>query len=598
MSHWEIAGDLKRTVARRAVVVAALIVAACGIPSAEAETPYQPAGAPADPKVPARWNRYHDYTEATELMRAMVAAHPKRVRLQSLGKSYGGREMWLMTITNRATGDDRSKPAFWIGGAIHANEIQGTQVTLYTAWYLLEMYGRNELITRLLDERTFYLVPMMSPDSRDAHMHRPNTSSSPRSGQVPVDDDRDGLFDEDGPDDLDGDGHITRMRVHDPNGRYKPHPKYPDLMIPAEDDERGQYRLLGSEGFDNDGDGRMNEDGDGYYDPNRDWPWRWQPKHIQRGAHRYPLSLPENRAVADFVLDHPNIAGAQQYHNSGGMILRGPGTKLDRIEPADKVVYDAVAKNGQLVLPGYRYINTANDLYEVYGGEGDWFYMMRGVFRYTNELFTSWNYFRKPSSEGFSSRGEQQQAFDKYLLFGEGTVPWKKVDHPQYGKIEVGGLKKNWGRQPPSFLLEEECHRNMAFTLYHADQMPKVEIQSIKMEPVAGDLTQVTAVVANPKLIPTHAAVDLKHKITPPDVVSIDGKNLTVVLGLRSPDAFFRSAPEQKRRPEAMRIENISGMGAVHVRWLVRGEGPYTVAVRSVKGGSDRRRVRRDERER
>jgi hypothetical protein len=123
-----------------------------------------------------------------------------------LGKSYGDREMWLLTITNSKTGDDRSKPAFWIDGAIHANEIQGTQVTLYTAWYLLEMYGRHDAVTRLVDERTFYMVPMMSPDSRDAHMYEPNTTSSPRSGQRPVDDDRDGLVDEDGYDDLDGNG--------------------------------------------------------------------------------------------------------------------------------------------------------------------------------------------------------------------------------------------------------------------------------------------------------------------------------------------------------------------------------------------------------
>ncbi|MHC4180598.1 MAG: M14 family metallopeptidase, partial [Planctomycetota bacterium] len=262
--------------------------------STGSESPYQPVGAPADPKVSARWNRYHDYAEATKLLKAMAEAHPQRARLKSLGRSYGGREMWLLTVTNFQKGDDRAKPAFWIGGAIHANEIQGTQVTLYTAWYLLEMYGRTPFVTRLVDDRTFYLLPMMSPDSRDAHMYRPNTTSSPRAGQRPVDDDRDGLMDEDPPDDLDGDGHITQMRIRDPNGRWKPHEKYPHMMVRAEDDQRGQYRLLGSEGFDNDGDGRVNEDGDGYYDPNRDWAWRWQPRHIQRGAYRYPFSILEN----------------------------------------------------------------------------------------------------------------------------------------------------------------------------------------------------------------------------------------------------------------------------------------------------------------
>jgi len=569
-----------------------LVVILTAAARADDKGPYQPLGAPADPKVPAQWNRYHDYAEVTKLLKAMVAAHPKRARLQSLGRSYGGRQMWLLTLTSFDKGNDRSKPAFWIDGAIHANEIQGTEVTLYTAWYLLEMYGRNPFITRLVDTRTFYLVPMMSPDSRDAHMHRPNSTHSPRSGQVPVDDDRDGLVDEDGPDDLDGDGHITQMRIRDPNGRWKPHAKYPHLMVRAESDERGQYRLLGTEGYDNDGDGRVNEDGDGFYDPNRDWAWKWQPGHVQRGAYRYPFSIPENRMVADFVMDHPNIAGAQSYHNTGGMILRGPGPKKDRYESADLAVYNAIAKKGQLMLPGYRYLTCANDLYQVYGGEFDWFYRMQGIFAYTNELFTSFNYFRKSSGSGFASRSEEREAFNRYLLFGHGTVPWKKLDHPQYGKVEVGGLKKQWQRQPPSFLLEEECHRNMAFTLYHADQMPRVRIDSAKARPAAGGLVEVTAAVANSKLTPTHAAVDVKHKMTPPDVVAIQGKNLKVVAALTADNPFFQNAKEQKHEPGRVRVANVPGMAAVYVRWLVQGKGPYTVTVRSVKGGTDRRSVR------
>ena len=558
------------------------------------KSPYQPAGAPADPKVPARWNRYHDYREVTGLLKAMAAKHPKLARLQTLGKSYGGREMWLLTVTNFDTGDDRSKAAFWIGAAIHANEIQGSEVTLYTAWYLLEMYGRNPFITQLVDERTFYMVPMMSPDSRDAHMYRPNSTSSPRAGQRPVDDDRDGRFDEDAPDDLDGDGHITQMRIRDPSGRHKPHPKYPHLMIAADADEPGEYRLLGTEGFDNDGDGRVNEDGDGYYDTNRDWAWKWQPGHIQRGAYRYPFSIIENRMVADFAADHPNVAAAQGYHNCGGMILSGPGTKDDRYESADVAVLDAIAKKGQLILPGYRYVKIGAGLYGVHGGEGDWFYQMRGALPYTNELFSSSYYFRK--AEGApSDRREAKEAFDKYLLFGQGSVPWKEVDHPQYGKVEVGGYTKQWGRQPPSFLLEEECHRNMAFTLYHADQMPKVEIRSVDVKPAAAGLKEVTVVVANTRLTPTRAAVDVKRKITPPDVVSIAGKGLKVFWGLQSSDPAFRHAVEQKRRPEKMRVAAIPGLGAVRVRWLVSAQRPFAVTVQSVKGGNDRREVQADD---
>lgn len=551
---------------------------------------YQPMGAPADPEVAARWNRYYDYEQATGLLQAIAKAHPKLARLESLGKSYGGRELWLLTVTNFATGKDRQKSAFWIDGAIHGNEIQAVEVSLYTAWYLLEMYGRNPFVTRLLDQRAFYIVPMMNPDSRNAHMYEPNTPHSPRSGQRPVDDDRDGLVDEDGHDDLNGDGQITQMRIRDPNGRSKPHPDFPGLMVPAEADEPGQYRMLGLEGFDNDGDGRINEDGDGYYDLNRNWPWRWQPNYVNRGGHEYPFSLEETRVVADFLLDHPNIAGAQSYHNAAGMILRGPGLKEDQYEQADVEVFNAIGKKGELVLPRYKYLDVANGLYEVYGAELDWFYAMRGVFTFTNELFTASNYFREPA-EGFFGKPEQLERFNKYLLFGQGAVPWQEVDHPQYGKIEVGGLKKQWTRQPPSFLLEEECHRNMAFTLYHADQMPRVEIQSVEVKELSESLRQVTATVANPRLIPTHAAIDVKRKITPPDLVSIEGRNLSVAAGMWADSPFLENATEQKHRPHELRIKNIPGMQAVYVRWLVEGDGPYTIRVQSVKGGRDEKRI-------
>ncbi|NUQ61462.1 MAG: peptidase M14 [Pirellulales bacterium] len=555
---------------------------------------YQPMGAPADPKVPARWNRYCDYQQATDLLKAMAAAHPQRAKLASLGKSYGGRQMWLLTVTNFDTGADHEKPAFWIDGAIHGNELQAVEVSLYTAWYLLEMYGRNAFVTRLLDERAFYIVPMMNPDSRVAHMVEPNTTHSPRSGQQPVDDDRDGLVDEDGYDDLNGDGQITQMRIRDPIGRWKPHPEFPQLMIQAEADQPGEYRLLGLEGIDNDGDGRVNEDGDGSYDLNRNWPWQWQPGYANPGAHWYPFALAEIRAVGDFVLDHPNIAGAQSYHNAGGLILRGPGVKESPYEKADLEVFAALGKRGELVLPRYKYTDVAEGLYEVYGGELDWFYAMRGVFAFTNELFTAFNYFREPA-EGFFGKPEQLERFNKYLLFGQGTVPWQDVEHPQYGNIEVGGLKKQWTRQPPSFLLEEECHRNMAFTLYHADQMPMVEIRSAEVKKLSEDLFQVTAVVANPKLVPTHSAVDLKRKITPPDLVSLHGKNLKVIAGMWTDEPFFEKAEkatQQKVRPEELRVPNIPGMQAVYVRWILEGAGPYTVKVRSVKGGRDQRRAK------
>ncbi len=553
---------------------------------------YTPAGAPASPRVDVRWNRYHDYREASEILKNLATAYPNLVRVQSLGKSYGGRDMWVATVGYADAPGGESRPAFWIDGGIHANEIQATEVVLYTAWYLAESAEKNESIAKLLKERIFYLCPMLSPDSRDAHFYEPNSTNSPRSGMRPVDDDRDGLVDEDGYDDLDKDGHITLMRIADPNGRLKLDEEFESRMLPAAPGKKGTYRLLGMEGVDNDGDGLVNEDTDGSYDPNRNWGWNWQPEHVQGGAHRYPFSILEDRMVADFIRSHPNIAGAQSYHNSGGMILRGPGAKDDRFDPADIAVYDEMGKVGERMIPKYRYMNIAEDLYEVYGGEVDWLHQTQGVFTFTNELFTDWNFFRKDnegeeSQSSFFGSPSTQHEFDHRLLMDDGVVEWHEVDHPQYGKIEVGGMKKNWIRQPPSFLLEEECHRNMAFTLYHADQMPMVKVQDIKVAPQDGGLFEVTAIVENPRLIPTHSVADIQRRISPPDRVVISGKELVVHAGWKSYEPFFEEGDEQKQNPASMRLGSLDGRGVAYVRWLVSGTGGFMVKIQSTKGGTD-----------
>jgi hypothetical protein len=270
------------------------------------------------------------------------------------------------------------------------------------------------------------------------------------------------------------------------------------------------------------------------------------------------------------------------------MILRGPGDKSDSYDPADIRIYDALGQRGAQMLPGYRYMNVANDLYEALGSEVDWLHQSRGIFAFTNELFTPFNFYRAPGHEGFFGGAEEQHRFDKYLLLGDGFAGWKEIEHPQYGTIEVGGMRKNWVRQPPAFLLEEECHRNMAFTLYHADELALARIQSIEVKPLGGKLRQVTAILENPKICPTHSAADISRKITPPDLVSISGnKDLKVIAALRASEPFFREPAEQKRNPAAFKLDTIPGRGIVYVRWLVEGEGSVEVTLESVKGGRD-----------
>lgn len=547
---------------------------------------FKAAGTPANPKVQISWNRYHTNEGLLNIYRQMVVAFPELVTLQSIGKSFEGRDLWLLTVGNQSQRPHYQKPAFWIDGNIHANEIQAGEVSVYTAWYLLENYGSNAFITQLLNEKTFYILPVMNPDGREHYMNQPNSYNTPRSGTMPLDDDGDGKVGEDGPDDLDGDGHITMMRRRNPQGQWRIDPDDPRRMIPVRPGEFGQWELLGWEGMDRDGDGQVNEDREvGYYDHNRDWGWSWQPDYVQRGSYLYPFSLPETRAVRDFVIAHPNIAGAHTHHNTGGMFLRGPGSETDLkyYLREDINVYDALGEKGEMIVPGYRYLIGYRDLYTVLGGQRDWFHLMRGAYTFTTEMFTPYFLFHQTPQRRRGMFPEELFRFDRYLLFEDAFVPWKPFQHPQYGEIEIGGFKKNFVRINPGFMLEQELHRVMAFSLYHAWHTPQLEVAQVQRRVLEDGLEEITATLVNTRLMPTHSGVNVQFGIDRPNFISLEGAHVVAGMMVHNPDLHV--VEEQKHNPATLRIANIPGMSTITVRWIVEGEGNYILKVDSPKGG-------------
>ena len=548
------------------------------------------------PKVPLAFNRIYDYPELEAALKALVAAHPDLLSLSSLGKSVEGRDLWCVTINNPKTGKDTAKPAMYVDGNIHGNEVQAAEACLYTIWYLTENYGRVEALTKLVDEKVFYVVPTVNPDGRAWWFTGPNTTNSSRSGKSPRDDDRDGLLDEDGYDDLDGDGQITQMRKKVPDGRFKVSPDDPRLLIPVKPGEKGDYDVLGLEGIDNDGDGAINEDPPGGYDQNRNWPADWQPEHIQGGAGDFPLSWPETRCVADFILGHPNIAGVQAFHNAGGMILRGPGhpSRQANYPAGDDRVAEEIGAVGARMIPFYRNFVIYRDLYSVHGGFVGWTYEHRGIFSFTNELWNNEQLLGAAptagpginNAVGAGREADQMFALDK-LLFGATFKPWKPAKHPLYGDIEIGGFVKESQRVPPTFMIEELCHRNAAFVIYHAEQMPRLEFDEVKVEPLAPGVATVTATVRNTRAIPSVAEQAAAHDIGLPDLLSIEGPGLTVIAGGPLLDPYTGEIAAADRDPARLKFNaGVPGLGTVRVRWLVQGKGKATLKHASQKGGT------------
>jgi hypothetical protein len=539
-------------------------------------------------RVEIPFNRLYDSTEIYAHFDAIATAWPRFLEHQVIGQSVEGRELRVYVINNPETGEPAEKPAMWVDGNVHGNEIQGAEVALYLAWYLGENYGTNDRITELVDRTTFYILPMVNPDGRDHWIHEAHSASSSRTGYQPTDIDRDGLFDEDPPDDLDGDGHITSMRKHVPGrGTYRLNQDDPRIMeyVPPNDRGiRGDWIFLGREGIDNDSDGRINEDSAGGYDMNRAWPGLWRPDHVQRGAGPYPLYWPETRCIARFLCEHPNIAGVQSFHNAGGMILRGPGAEAHGEYPrADIRVFDELGADGEKMLPFYRYMVLWKDLYTVFGGFVTWTYEDLGVISFTNELWTSK---RMYPDDGVDRSSESRHWFDDNLLSGAGFIDWHPHQHPFYGEIEIGGFRKDVGRVPPSFLIEEMVHRNALFCIKHAAAMPEIVVGSTEVTALPDGISAIDVIFENRRAIPTRTAHAAAQEIGEPDVFTILGEGVEALAGGFRTDRWRAEAIElAERNPHRLvREKGIGSRAEVRVRWFVRGSGTVTLSWSGQKG--------------
>jgi murein tripeptide amidase MpaA len=582
--------------------------AACATPSglAHAHASGQGAGtpAPASAQAPVRtpstapasvagaapvdiaWNRFYDELEVRQIVERMVAEYPTLLTLETIGTSSQGRPLQVVVMNNPATGPASDKPVMWIDGNVHGNEVQATETVLYSIDRLCRAHGSNPRLTALIDRVAFHFMPTMNPDSRAAWFSEVNSPNSSRTGQAPWDDDGDGLVDEDPPNDLDGDGSIGSMWRRDPNGTHRRSARDPRIMerVPREPRpdgtvERGEWSMVGQEGIDDDGDGRINEDGPGSYDMNRSWPSDWHPNHVQRGAGPIPLYWPETRAVANWLLAHPNVAGAQSYHNTGAMILRGPGAPYREGDypDQDRAVYDAIATAGEEMLPFYRKLVIHSDLYTVHGGFVNWLAEGLGIIAFTNELWSD----KRILQDGRTPDEAGRMRWIDRMLFGENFTEWTEVPHPDYGTVLVGGGTKWSSRIPPGFMLEEECHRNFAFTMHHADQMPLLRVAHSQARPLGPDLWEVTVEIANDRRIPTRTARAAQRRIGMPDLAALTGDGIEVVTAGPMADRLSPAFNAVEHRPGTLRVESgIPGLGERTFRFIVRAAPGRTATFR------------------
>ena len=264
------------------------------------------AGLPAQKEAPPAGFSYRSPAAVATTVREMAARYPQLVKVLSLGRSAAGTDIPILQIAASGAGkpDPSRRPAVLVSANLEGLHLIGTEAALSLAGKILAGYGKDKAVTALLDARTVYLAPLLNPDAAQAYF-APVKVERPANGRA-VDDDADGVADEDGPEDLNHDGLITQMRVKDPEGAWIVDPKESRLMRLADPlkGEKGVYALY-SEGIDNDGDGKINEDPAGGVEPNRNFAHDFE--YSTKAAGLWPVSEPETRGLAEFLFSHSNI---------------------------------------------------------------------------------------------------------------------------------------------------------------------------------------------------------------------------------------------------------------------------------------------------
>jgi murein tripeptide amidase MpaA len=559
------------------------------------------------------FSEYFRYDDLTQHLRGLADAYPQLASLQSLGKSWRGRDIWCMTLTNSATGADCDKPAFYIDAHIHAEEVATSHTALYTVWYLLTNYGSDPLATWLLDNMAFYILPRTNPDGAEISL----TTGHHWCGNgryLPGEEQTRGLCQQD----MDGDGLIVQMRIEDAAGEWKVSKDDPRLMVmrqPGEVGEGPYYRLYREGVIRGDWDGvsfDIEKPRDGNL--NRNFPAGWVSEVRQYGAGEYPLSEPEALAVSQFLLAHPNISGMQCYHTHGGVHLRPSLVEADSaIPPADLAVYKtigamATATTGYPVISVYEEF-TPDPKQARTGSLMQWSYDEMGIITFSTEL---WNPelaagIADPAKYQVRARSTEDElkllAYNDRHLGGKGFIDWKPFDHPQLGRVEIGGWTHMYTfRNPPpaSWATTDEArgflhttiHTNCLFTLQHAATTPLLRIVNAEAEALGAGLYKLTAVVKNEGYLPTYMTQRAVERQTAGSIILTLAGADEVVMGSTAQDIGHLAGRDERKATWSPWLR-MWGATARKAEWLIRAQPGATIGITAVaqRAGTQRAQV-------
>jgi len=570
---------------------------------------------------------YHNNDQLQSQLKQLVESHPTTATLATFGTSRAGQPLWVLTLAGGvedASPDDRSSILLTAG--LDGDHLVGSEVAVLIAKRLLEKHASgDEQAVDLLNAHTVYVIPRVNPDALERYFESPR--SDMRTNLRPVDDDRDGSVDEDGPNDLNGDGWITMMRVRDPEGTYLADSDEPRLLRLADRTagERPVFKLY-VEGIDDDGDGEYNEDPVGGVDLNANFPHQYQEHQPTTGP--FQLSEPESHALAEFVVAHRRIAIVVALGRQDNLVAIDESGKKDATEQApitldegDVAIYKHIAERykeltnikkapkqsqsgafhawtyAQLGIPSFasRVWVRPQAEKKTKDGNGDKDREPEGKSDDKNGDATSADNggsgsrprrggFRRGRRGGRRAGGpdgragkknekkKDKEAFEQakgWLKYsdeqrdGAGFVVWEPFEHPTLGAVEIGGFVPYFRTNPPADQLGDIADAQTKFLLDLGGRFPHLSLERVEVNRLSDSVYEIKAFLTNSGYFPSGLAIAKVTRRVRPVVVSL-GLDLADILG----------------GDKIHKVWNVDGEGGVYeLRWVVRGRANQTIAI-------------------
>lgn len=545
-------------------------------------------------------------------LRQLVLAHSDSLRMRTLTTTRRQRPVWLIEAGRGTDAERAQRPAMLVVAGIEGNDLAGTTAALVWVSHLLN--AENERSRKLIENTTFYVLPRLNPDAAESFFAHPKWERL--TTDRPHDDDHDGLLDEDGPEDLNGDGLITWMRVEDGEGDYFPDPAEPRLLVKADraKGETGGWRYL-IEGRDNDSDEQWNEDALGGVNLNANFAHAYRFFAPDSGQH--PMSELETRALADFVVDHPNI-GIVFTFGAADNLIQTPEAKEERgarpptsLQKDDLPYYRELGKTWREALGLKKELKGASQA----GSFSDWMYYHRGRFSLAarpwspalqvelakggdkpaekasdekdsaDDKTKSESPAARPKDEPpkreADNRNEDDRAFLKWIdrSAPEAFVPWKAFEHPDFPgrKVEIGGFAPFARSNPPENLLAALAEKQAQFLTELAGKLPRLGVRKAEAKHLGNSVYEVVIEAENTGYLPTTLAQGEVTREVLPTRVILDVPDTAILSGAK--------------RTSFERLEGSGGRREARSIIHAKGRDRLEAEVISTLGGTVRRAI-------